>query len=69
VRWPVIIIKNGELWKETTEIKITEQITRLNVSGSAIHFERKMQSRRLWNGTHKDKGKGKAKEELAENNT
>jgi hypothetical protein len=27
VRWPVIIT-NDELWKQTNEIKITEQITR-----------------------------------------
>jgi hypothetical protein len=27
VRWPVIIT-NDELWKETNEIKITEEITR-----------------------------------------
>jgi hypothetical protein len=32
-------------------------ITRHNRTGSAIPFERRMQSRRLWNKTHKDKGK------------
>jgi hypothetical protein len=29
VRWPVIIT-NDELWKQTNEIEITEQITRYN---------------------------------------
>jgi hypothetical protein len=57
VRWSVIIT-NYELWKQTNEIKITEQMTRCKWNW-ICHTPRKENAlrRRLWSETHKDKGK------------
>jgi hypothetical protein len=51
VRWTVII-RNNELWKQTNEIKITEQITRckLNWIGHTLRKEKAVEEVAMeWN--------------------
>jgi hypothetical protein len=64
-RWPVIIT-NDELWKQTSEIKITEQITRhkLNWIGHTLRKENATEKEAMeWNPQGKRK-RGRPKRSL-----